>query len=210
MKPAPLSSSVDSTSGEMRLVRQIVGNTWAVSATEFALLCPVLLLVIIGSFDMTQMIYANAMLRGAVEEAARSSSLEFGNAKQADQHVLDIMAPILPGVSITSSRVSYYDFADIDRAEKWNDRNLNGTCDGGEGYTDENGSGSWENNVGKDGNGGAGDVVIYTVQAKYTPVFRVPFSQTLGGERTLKATGIRKNQPFTLQSQPGVRAGTCV
>lgn len=180
-----------------------------VSATEFALLAPVLILMLVGSLDMTQMVYANTMLRGAVEQAARDSSLEAGDTEAADKMVADTLRPILPGVLIISSRASYYDFGDIGRPEKWEDRDLNGTCNDGEPYTDENSSGTWEADIGADGNGGAGDVVIYTVRAQYEPTFRVPFVDELLGGRVLSAASVRKNQPFARQTEYGVRAGTC-
>lgn len=191
--------------GAARLTRCRAG----VSATEFALLAPVFILMLVGSLDMTQMVYANAMLRGAVEQAARDSSLETGDTTAADEMVADTLRPILPGVLIISSRVSYYDFADIGRPEKWEDRDLDGTCNDGEPYTDENNSGAWEPDIGVVGNGGAGDVVIYTVEAQYEPAFRVPFADALTGGRTLTATSVRKNQPFARQTEYGVRAGTC-
>lgn len=184
-------------------------NQDGAAAIEFALLFPTFLLMLLGSLDMAQMIYANSVLRGAVEQAARSSSLETGDTSKADQKVKEIMKPILPGVLIISSRMSYYDFSDIGRPEKWEDRNLNGTCDANEAYTDENGDGAWNADVGALGNGGAGDVVIYKVTAKYTPVFHIPFDHALNLDRTLSATSVRKNQPFARQEDPGVRAGTC-
>lgn len=179
-----------------------------VTAIEFAMIAPVLILLLVGSMDMTQMVYANAMLRGAVEDAAREAALETGDTAAADAKVEKIMKPILPGVLVITSRLNYYDFDDIGRPEKWEDRNVNGTCDEGEVYTDENGSGSWDADIGRNGNGGAGDVVIYTVKARYQPAFKTPF---LGGmiNRNLTATAVRKNQPFGNQEGYGTRAASC-
>lgn len=191
--------------GPVELLRSREGLT----AIEFAMIAPVLMLLLIGTLDMTQMVYANAMLRGAVEQAARSSSLETGDTQEADAKVEKIMKPILPGVLVISSRISYYDFADIGRPEKWEDRDLDGTCNNGEPYTDENGNGSWNSDVGVSGNGGAGDVVIYAVKAKYLPAFKVPFDGGGIFDRTLSATAVRKNQPFAKQEEYGTRAGVC-
>jgi hypothetical protein len=66
----------------------------------------------------------------------------------------------LPGVTVTSTRKAYYDFTDIGRAEKWTDSNNNRVCDNGEPYTDENGDGSWNADIGEAGNGDAGDVIL--------------------------------------------------
>jgi hypothetical protein len=115
---------------------------------------------------------------------------------------------IAPGAKVTTSRVSYYDFADIGRAEAWNDRNGNGTCDHNESYTDENGNGQWDADIGVSGNGGADDVVMYTVTVQYDRLFKMPLTP---GEttRTITATAVRKNQPYANQDGYGHEAGTC-
>ena len=76
-------------------------------------------------------------------------------------------------------------------------------------YVDENGSGQWEADVGKAGNGGAGDVVIYTVRATYTPLFKIPFMSETWNSRTMTASAVKKNQPFGDQAALATTAGTC-
>lgn len=180
-----------------------------VTAIEFGILAPVFLLLMLGTFDIGQMIYGRAILNGAVQQAARSSSLETANTTDADQKVREAILPILPGATMTSERVSYYDFADIGRPEAWDDSNNNAICDNGESYTDENGNGMWDSDVGTSGNGGAGDVVLYTVNISYVPTFPVPFLNNQDGRRTFTATAVKKNQPFADQAEYGSEAGTC-
>ena len=175
---------------------------------EFAILAPVFLLLLLGTFDIGQMVYARSVLHGAVEEAARSSSLETADTTAADDKVKAAITPVLPHASFSSSRLSYYDFSDIGRAGQWNDSDGDGICDNGESYVDENGNGSWDADVGESGNGGAGDVVLYTVRVTYTPVFAVPFLAN-HGQRTLEAVAVKKNQPFATQQQYGSDAGVC-
>ena len=175
---------------------------------EFAILAPVFLLLLLGTFDLGQMVYGRAVLHGAVQEAARTSSLETANTDEADQKVEDIILPILPNATVTSSRVSYLDIADIGRPEAWNDLDDSGTCNDGETFTDENRNGVWDADVGKSGNGGANDVVLYTVTVDYQPVFKVPFMEQ-EDQRTLSATAVKKNQPFADQNDYGSDAGAC-
>lgn len=179
------------------------------AAIEFALVAPVFLLLLLGLADLGQMVYGKAILSGAVEQAARNGSLESVNTTAADNIVKAAIYPILPTATVATTRKSYYDFADVNRAEKWTDSNNNGTCDNGENYIDENKSGSWENNVGKSGNGNAGDVVLYTVSVTYQPIFTASFMSNWGATRTLTAVGVRKNQPFASQDGYGSSAGTC-
>lgn len=183
--------------------------TRGVAAVEFALVAPVFLLLLMGAFDMAQMVYGKSVLHGAVQHAARTSTLEGADTSEADAKVAEMIVPILPGARVDSTRTSYFDFADIGRPEAWNDANRNGTCDNGETFTDENRNGIWDVDVGEAGNGGANDVVLYEVVVTYNPVFPIPFSTLDEGERKLKATAVKKNQPFAHQEAYGSEAGVC-
>lgn len=180
-----------------------------VTVVEFALIAPTFLLLLMGTLDIGQMVYAQSVLNGAVQSAARDASLEGGDTDAADAMVLARVEGIMPDVVLETSRTSYYDFADIDRAEQWNDADDNGTCSGGEAYTDENGNGQWDAEIGVDGNGGANDVVIYTVEATYEPLFKIPFLPEAWETRTLESTAIKKNQPFADQAEYSTTAGVC-
>lgn len=176
---------------------------------EFGLVSIVFITMMIGLFDIGQTAYAQAVLNGAVEEAARSSSLETGDTTAADARVLELVGSVAPGATIASTRTSYFDFNDIDRPEKWNDGNFDDTCNVGETYVDENGNGQWDEDIGVSGNGGAGDVVIYTVTLTYAPLFVVPFWDNTDATRSLQALAIKKNQPFADQTGYGSQAGVC-
>lgn len=180
-----------------------------VTIIEFAIVAPAFLMMLIGMLDIGQVIYGKSLLNGAVQAAARSSSLETGNTAAADAMVAERVARILPGVEIESTRTSYYDFADIGRAEQWNDADGSGDCNDGEAYTDENSNGAWDEDIGVSGNGGANDVVLYKVVATYTPLFKVPFMPQAWDKRSIEASAIRKNQPFANQTGYSSKAGTC-
>ena len=191
------------------LLFRIRRNEDGAAVMEFGLIAVVFITMLIGMFDIGQAAYAQSILNGAVQEAARSSSLETSNTAQADARVLQLMRNVAPGAQIASTRKSYYDFADINRAEKWNDVDFDGTCSPGESYTDENGNGQWDDDVASTGNGGAGDVVVYTVVLTYEPLFPIPFYDGSDSLRTLSAMAIKKNQPFADQANYGSDAGTC-
>lgn len=191
------------------LSRRLFEESFGASAVEFALVAPLFITMLIGLFDVGQMVYAKSVLSGAVQKAARDSSLETSDTTRADTVVRDIVGHILPSSAIITTRVSYYDFADIGRKERWNDSNNNGTCDNGESYVDENRNGSWNSDIGVSGNGGAGDVVLYTVTANYPPIFKIPFAPYNWNQRVLRATAVKKNQPFADQTRYGASSGTC-
>jgi Flp pilus assembly protein TadG len=187
----------------------LAGAQDGAAAIEFAIVAPVFMLMLLGIFDIGQMAYGRAILSGAVEKAARSSAMETANTSAADLAVQNAIAPILPGATFVSTRKSYEDFDDIDRAEKFTDTNGDGTCNTGEPYVDENRSGNWDADVGKGGNGGANDVVVYTVTVTYRPVFRAVILGNTATTRTMTAIGVRKNQPFATQAAYGSSAGVC-
>lgn len=190
--------------------RRLIADNDGATIVEFAIVVPLFLLLLLGILDAGQMVYGKSVLTGAVHRAARDSSLETRNTNQADATVLDAIRPILPGAKITTARTSYYDFADVGRAEKWNDRNANALCDAGETYTDENRNGQWDQDIGQKGSSGsANDVVVYKVTARFNPLFQVPLLPKLWTERTLTATAVTKNQPFGSQNGYGATAGSC-
>lgn len=197
-------------SSTRNIFRRITRDQSGAAMMEFGLVVPVFMTLMLGLFDIGQMVYTQAILNGAVQEAARSSSLETGDTSIADTRLVDLVKVSAPGVTITSTRLSYFDFADIDRAEAWNDADADGDCNDGENYTDENGNGSWDKDIGVSGNGGAGDVVIYEVTASYDPLFPMPFVNGSLTERSLSANAVKKNQPFADQATYGSAAGTCV
>lgn len=185
------------------------GDSRAVTAVEFALIAPVFLTLVLGAFNVGQIVYGQSLLDGAVQQAARSSALETGDTAAADAQVERQVSKILPGAEVISSRVSYFDFADIGRPEQWNDADTNGTCNDGESYFDENGNEQWDADIGVEGNGGAGDVTIYSVEVVYEPFFSLFFAPDSWGETTLNSTTVRKNQPFADQAEYGREPGIC-
>ncbi len=198
------------TAAYVREVGQLYRDRGGVAAVEFAMVAPVFLLILIATFDLGHMAYGYSVLNGAVQEAARTSSLETGDTALADSRVMSVVGPVLPGAEFEFSRLNYVDFNDVGRPESWNDANGDGTCSEDETYVDENGNGVWDVDIGMDGNGGAGDVVIYEVGVTYEPVFGVPLFAQRGEERTLTATtAVKRNQPFAAQDGYGSAAGVC-
>ncbi len=206
-----------------RVLRRLARQQRGSAVTEFGLIAPVFFMLLMGIYDITHMVYARSVFDGAVERAAREASLETADTEAADQMVENSIRPILPDVVLTTERESYFDFADIKRAEQWTDNKgkdssgnwinypglNNGVCDYGEPYFDENRSGHWDADIGVSGNGGAGDVVMYTVTATYSPLFKVPFMPDAWKTRSMTATAIKKNQPFANQTTYASTVATC-
>ncbi|MBV1916582.1 MAG: pilus assembly protein [Sphingomonadaceae bacterium] len=192
-----------------RLSEDIVASQDGAVVAEFAMVAPVFLAMLFGILDVAQMALGRAVLQGAVYEAARSSTLETADAVVSDAIAEGVVGLVLPGAVLTTARRSYYDFDDIDRAEAWNDSDDSGICDNDEIYSDENGNGQWDSDIGLSGNGAAGDVVIFEVTATYEPHFAIPLISE-DDERTITATTtFKKNQPYALQRSYGSDTGVC-
>jgi Flp pilus assembly protein TadG len=189
---------------------RILLDRGGVTTVEFALVTPVFLLALVGCLDLGQMVYAIGVLEGAVEMAARDSTLETGNTSTADAEVLSAVSEVVPGATMTSTRKSYFDFAHANKGEALDDINDDGLCSPGESYTDENGNDSYDDDLGVVGNGGANDVIVYTVTVSYDPVFAIPLVPLDWSRRTITSTAVKRNQPYALQDGSyGTSAKAC-
>ena len=114
---------------------------------EFALITPALMVVLMGLFDLAYNMYTNEMLNGAVQQAARMSTVEgaAGRQEQIDSGVVAAVRAVAPGANMTFSRKAYAGFSDVNRPEDWDDDDNDGTCNNGEAFEDENDNGTWDN-----------------------------------------------------------------
>ena len=178
--------------------RSILRDQRGAALVEFAVIAPVLLLMLLGLFEMGWSLYIQSQLQGAVQGAARAATIENANATQAQidarvsQAVLDIISP----ATIAFNRKAYSNFADAGQAEDYTDINKDGVCNDGEPFEDANGNGVWDLDKGSAGFGGARDVVLYDVTVTYQRPFG--FGRWIGLPNTVstQATTILRNQPY--------------
>ena len=176
-----------------------------VSAVEFALISPALFLTLFGLFDLSYNMYTAEMLQGAIQKAARDSTIEgaAGSASALDGTVSRAVHAIAPNATLTFARSYYANFTDSARPEDYTDVDGNGTCDNGEPYEDANGNGAWDALGGKAGFGGARDAVLYSVTVNYKRAF--PIASFIPGQSddfTLVANTVLRNQPYGQQDTP--------
>jgi Flp pilus assembly protein TadG len=195
------------------LARSAVFDRSGVAAVEFAIVAPVLALFLVGAFDVAHTLYMKSVLQGIVQKTGRDSALEDSSSasRQAaiDANVGSQVRLLYNTATIRYSRRFFasYTQASAKIPESWTDTNLNKRCDAGEPYVDSNNSGSWDDDGGSSGQGGAKDRVIYTVTVTYPSL--LPLYRFIGGSsnKTLVATTILQNQPYSDQQ---VTTGTTV
>lgn len=179
-------------------LRRLRGDRRGTAIMEFALTAPVFLLLMMGIFDYCWQMYARQVLQGAVSQAARLSTLEEYSEDQAalDEKVGDKVKDVFKSADVEFERLAYESYDDVGEPEPLTDKNGNQVWDPGECFEDMNDTGNWEADRGAAGNGGADDVVLYTVSMTFDRI--LPTWQMLGQSKeiTLTASTVLRNQPF--------------
>ena len=186
----------------MRFPKRLARDVRGATVIEFAIVAPVMGLLLLGGFDTAHSLYVRAALQGIVQKTARDSALESG-VVSAQQTILDnkVRAGVM-GIAntatVTITRRYYRTFSDAAaaQAEAWTDTNHNGTCDNNEPYQDDNNNSSWDSDGGDNGQGGAKDRTLYTVTMTYPRFF--PLYKLIGGSTTtrISASTVLENQPY--------------
>lgn len=179
--------------------RRLVRDQRGTAFMEFALAAPLFLLLALGGIDYCWQLYGQQVLQGAVNKAARSSTLEgyVNDPSSLDSQVRAKVKTVFSNAQVNFSRKSYESFSEVGKPEPFTDKNSNNRYDSGECFEDMNGNGNWDADRGSSGNGSADDVVVYVATMKYNRI--LPVWRMLGQpqEKTLVSTTVLRNQPYT-------------
>lgn len=194
-----------------RLFQRLRGDQQGVSVVEFALISPVLLTMLMGLLDLSYNVYTAQMLQGAVQDAARKSTIEGAGTNSAaiDGVVTTAVRAIAPTATMTFSRKAYNNFGNVNRPEDYDDVNADGTCNNGEPFEDANNNGNWDIDPGQVGFGGARDAVLYQVNINYPRAFPIfAFIPGQGNTFSMTAKVVLRNQPYGTQANAGTAPTT--
>jgi Flp pilus assembly pilin Flp len=185
-------------------MKRFLRDRRGVTLIEFALISPVMLLMLMGLFDLCYQAYAQAILNGAVQAAGRRATLEGNSSTSAtasiDASVVSQVRVIANNLKWKSSRQYYSTFGNV-RAEPFNDTNRNNQYDPGECFSDTNNNTVWDRDAGRTGQGGANDITLYSINIIYPRLFPLYGLMGLPAEETITARTMLKNQPYGAQSQ---------
>jgi hypothetical protein len=202
----------------MSLASRLRADRRGVTVVEFALIAPVMCLMMMGLGDLLYQMYAKELLEGSIQKAARDSAIQGGAQQTAeiDNDVLEIMSAIMPRPTAScaaspaagtfcSTRKSYEVFSAAG-PEPFNDDNNNGQRNSTECYQDLNKNGSWDVSPGPGtaGQGGANDVTLYTIKITYARIFPVPQLFGWNANNTVAAQALLKNQPYATRADPTI------
>jgi Flp pilus assembly protein TadG len=194
--------------------RRLVHSDDGATLTEFGLLAPVLLLMIIGAFQTGHTLYMQGVLEGAVQKAARDGTLETASGTSdtsrdtIDAAVRSQVLKLNKDADIQITRRFYRTFTEAAqaKAEEFTDSDTgifaDGICNNGEAFEDLNNNGVRDLDGGDAiGRAGARDNVVYTVTVSYPNMF--PLHRFIGGSdtTTLSASTVLANQPYGEQER---------
>jgi hypothetical protein len=184
-----------------RLIRSISDDT-GVTAVEFAMVAPILMLLLVGIFEFGLIFAADIFLKDATNDAARTGRTGFvAEGSTQDEMVLGMVRQetgiLMDPDKITIESTAYAGFDKLKKPEPFIDANKNGKRDDGENFTDVNGNGKYDTDQGRAGYGGANEVVLYTVSYPWR-LFTPLVGKLVGtdGVLTLTATAVVQNEPY--------------
>lgn len=193
--------------------RALLRDRRGATIIEFAIISPVMAILIMGLCDLMYQEYVQSILNGAVQKAGRDSAIQGGGDQTStiDAAVIGMIGSVVqnpsqncsatPGNGATwcSVRKNYDAFTEVAQ-EPFNDSDpKDGICNHGESYTDVNGNNQWDADPGLSGQGGANDVTLYTMTITYPRLFPVAGLLGFSNTATLSGLTLLKNQPYASQ-----------
>jgi Flp pilus assembly pilin Flp len=188
--------------GRRALLARALNAESGMTAVEFALLAPTMLLLLFGIVEFCLVMMVTNMMENATNLSSRLGKTGFSEAGLSREAtiraaVVERLGDLIEPEHLTIDAKFYNQFDQIDQGEPWNDANGNGVPETGE-YTDINGNGSYDSDLGSAGYGGAEDIVVYRVEYPWpiiTPIMR-EFLGNANGDFVVSAHAVVRNEPY--------------
>ena len=185
----------------VKLLRATQGAT----AVEYAILAPVLLLLLVGIIEYNAMMYASTVLEGATAIASRQGKTGYVASGMSQQDyiygvVQNRVSGILTPAQLQITSKSYANLAVVGKPEPCVSPPAT-PCNGTPGinFVDVNHNGIWDSDQGAAGLGTSGDIVVYTVTYPWKIMTPIMLSYLgTNGTFTLTSSSIVRNEPYTI------------
>jgi Flp pilus assembly protein TadG len=170
------------------------------TAVEFALILPALLFLILGGLEVSLLLFVQTNLEGATFNASRLGKTGYTQvATSREDTILDAIDDrigfFLDMNQLNLEAKSYSDFSSIGQPEPFVDVNSNGTRDLTENYTDMNGNGVYDDDMGALSPGQAGEIVVYTVTYPWR-IMNPLLHAYMGDHVEISSKFVVKNEPY--------------
>ncbi len=196
-----------------RALRRFAKDKTGSPSLEFAFVAMPLFLLVAGIIEFGAILLIMALMEGGLRDAAR-----FGITGQEPdgssrlERILAVVERHTVGLvdmnEATIETLVYPSFSDIGRGEPFVDGNGNGSYDAGETFDDENGNAVFDADIGEDGVGGAGEVVLYRIRYDW-PLLTPLLDHVVGqdGLFALSASVAVRNEPYDIDGPPAGAGG---
>jgi len=181
----------------LALSRRLRRDDSAVTILEFALVAPVMLLLLLGFFDLGYRAYASSVLQGALHDAARMATVGRVPIADIDTRVKQRLSNFATRSTVTVATDSYYQFSGVSQPERiTGDTVPLNAYNPGDCFEDQNSNNQYDTDRARGGLGGADDIVRYRVTITFPRVF--PLGALMGwpSTQTLTSETVLRNQPF--------------
>ena len=184
------------------LLRRLRRDSKAVTIVEFAMVAPVMLLLLLGLFDLGYRAYASSVLQGALHDAARMATVGGYSMTQIDARVKTRLSNFATRSTVTTAAASYYEFSGVSQPEKIvGDTAPTNSYNPGDCFEDVNGNNAYDTDRGRSGTGNADDIVRYRVTINFTRIFPLGYLLGWPPTQTLTQETVLRNQPYAGRTQ---------
>lgn len=198
------------------LLPRIARDSRGATLPEFAFIIGPLCVLLLGGLDLGYQSYLRSMVQGALNDVSRSGSMEAPDFNcEGDSIPEQIRCAIetrnnvvAPGATYTISTRNFYEFSGVGRSEKLvTDHNKNGQYDPGDcwenlDWEEEGDNPQFDTDAGREGIGGADDVVFYEVTVTMPRLFPMGGFLGVANEYNITARSAIRNQPYARQVAP--------
>lgn len=201
-----------------RLVPRLRRDRRGVTAMEFALITPPMMLLLMGGLDLAHQSFVRTVMQGALNNIARTAAVEDpiiqarGSTitEQVQNAIRDRILTIAPRASVEVTQESFFEFSNIGNPEVlMRDNDGDGQYDAADDdcYEDANRNDIFDTDTGIQGRGDANDVVFYTATVQMPRLIPVHTLLPVSPTVTLQQQTAVRNQPFGVRPIPPVVCG---
>lgn len=173
------------------------------TSVEFALIVPVFVLLVMGIVEFSMIMFTSAVMESATNSTSRLGKTGYVPPGQSREQAIrnNITARTTGLLDPTKITINTYVYETLNRIGEPEPcispprTPCGGTA--GVNFVDINGNGRWDADMARSGQGGAGDIVVYTAQYPWQVVTPV-VSAIIGRVFTISTRTVVKNEPFTV------------
>ena len=182
-------------------LRALRSDAGGATIVEFALILPVLCMMLLGTLDLGYRSYVSSVVQGTLHDAARMATVGGVTTAQIQTFVQNRLQAFSRNATITTSARSYTDFSGVKVPETiTQDTSPFGVYNTGDCFQDANGNGAYDTDRGRSGTGASEDVVYFEVTMTYPHIMPVGKLFGWSGNVTTTQNTVLRNQPYAARN----------